>query len=138
MDIDPVEYVIIEFPGNEFTGDIAPALADLVERGVVRIIDLVFVRKDAEGTVTWFEYDDLEELAAYESVDGEAEGLLSDADIIEFAEDLNLESSALFIVWEDTWAGDLGRAIRAAGGRIVAGERIPHHVVDELFSDLDD
>lgn len=136
--IGPVEFLIIDFPGNRFTDDLAPALADLVGRGVVHVIDLVFVSKDADGNVAWFECDDLEELAAYAPVDGEAEGLLSDEDIIELSEELAPDSSALFIVWEDTWARDLAVAVRAAGGRIAAGERIPHDAVLELFADIDD
>jgi hypothetical protein len=76
MELDPVEYVIIEFPGNRFTGEIAPAIAALVDRGLVHIIDLVFVRKDADGSVTYFEYDDLDELAGFAEIDGETDGLL--------------------------------------------------------------
>ncbi len=134
MELDPVEYVIIEFPGNRFTGEIAPAIAALVDRGLVHIIDLVFVRKDADGAVTYFEYDDLDELSGLAEIDGEADGLLSDTDIAEMAVDLAPNSSALFVVWEDTWAGDLGRAVRKAGGALVAGGRIPYQIVDAALA----
>ena len=78
MPLAPVEYVVIEFPGNRFTGDIAPAIARLVAERQVRILDLVFVLKDADGNVTSFEYDELPDLAAFADVDGDAGGLLSD------------------------------------------------------------
>jgi hypothetical protein len=125
----PVEYLLISFPGNRFNGDIAPAIADLVAKGTVHIIDLVFVKKDADGTVEAFEYEDLEEAAGFLDIDGEAEGLLSPEDIEAAAEALEPDSSALFIVWEDLWAADLATAIWASGGQMVAGERIPREVV---------
>jgi hypothetical protein len=130
VELDPVEYIIIEFPGNRFTGEIAPAIAALVDHGLVHIIDLVFVRKDADGSVTYFEYDDLDELAGFAEIDGETDGLLSDTDIAEMAVELAPDSSAMLVVWEDTWAGELGRAVRKAGGALVAGGRIPYQDVD--------
>jgi uncharacterized membrane protein len=132
--MDPVEYVIIEFPGNTFTGEIAPALAALVDRGLVRILDLVFVNKDADGNVLYFEYDDLEELGQFAEIDGEADGLLNDEDIEALAESLAPESSALFIVWEDVWAGDFARAVRNAGGRLIAGERLSEEVLEAVLA----
>ncbi|TVR28398.1 MAG: hypothetical protein EA389_00545 [Ilumatobacter sp.] len=138
MDLDPVEYVLIEFPGNQFRGDIAPAIAELVERGLIHIIDVVFVSKAADGEVTWFEYDALDEGQAFAMIEGDADGLVNDDDIVEMAADLTPDSSALLIVWEDTWASALGRAVRDAGGRIVAGERIPHEVVEAAFAGIDD
>jgi uncharacterized membrane protein len=132
--MDPVEYVIIEFPGNKFTGEIAPAIAALVDRGLVRILDLVFVKKDADGAVLYFEYDDLEGLEQFAEIDGDADGLLNDEDIEELAESLDADSSALFIVWEDLWAGDFARAIRKAGGRLIAGERLSQELVQAVLS----
>jgi Family of unknown function (DUF6325) len=136
--IAPVEYVVIAFPGNQFTGGIAPAIADLVESGTVRIIDLLFILKDEDGNVTSFEYDDLPEiLDAFADIDGEADGFLSDDDILAAAEDLELNSSALLMVWEDLWAARLKDEILAAGGQLVAGSRIPHEVVEELLDLID-
>jgi uncharacterized membrane protein len=134
MELDPVEYVILEFPGNSSTEEIAPAIADLVERGLVHIIDLVFVRKDADGAVAYFEYDDLEELKSFAEIDGETDGLLGDTDIAEMSAQVAPGSSALFIVWEDTWAGELGRAVRKAGGALVAGGRIPYQVAEAALA----
>ena len=133
MAIGPVEYVIIGFPGNQFKGEIIPALADLVESGTVRILDLVFVMKDVEGNITTAEYGDL---PGMDDLDGEAEGLFNEDDLLVAAERLEPNSSGLLIVWEDTWATPLAVAIRGAGGVILAGERIPHEIVEAAFEGL--
>jgi hypothetical protein len=133
----PVEYVVISFPGNRFTGGIAPALADLVINGTVRIIDLVFIQKDADGNVLSFEYDDLADTAAYADIDGDADGFLDEDDIMAAAEQLEPESSAMLIVWEDLWAAKLGAEIVASGGQLVAGSRVPHRVVQEIFDAIE-
>jgi hypothetical protein len=133
----PVEYVVISFPGNQFTGGIAPAIAELVESGTVRIIDLVFIHKDADGTITSFEYDDLADTAAYADIDGDADGFLDEQDILDAAEGIDLDSSAMLIVWEDLWAARLGAEIRASGGHLVAGSRVPYDVVDEIFDAIE-
>jgi hypothetical protein len=135
--IGPVEYVLIGFPDNQFTGGIAPALADLVANGVVHIIDLVFIKKDADGNVLSFEYDDLAETAAYADIDGEADGFLDDADIEDIAADLDNNSSALLIVWEDLWAAPLAAEIQASGGQVISGRRIPHQVVTEILEAIE-
>lgn len=135
--IGPVEYVLIGFPDNQFTGGIAPALADLVANDLVRIIDLVFIKKDAEGNVLSFEYDDLPETVAYGDIDGEADGFLDDEDILAIAEDLDDNSSALLIVWEDLWAAPLAAEIIASGGQVISGRRIPHQVVTEILDAIE-
>ena len=137
MSIGPVEYVLIGFPDNKFTGGIAPALADLVNSGTVRIIDLVFIRKDADGNVLSFEYDELAETAAYGDIDGEADGFLDDEDILAAAEELDNDSSTLLIVWEDLWAAPLAAEIVASGGQLISGRRIPHQVVTEVLEAIE-
>ncbi|HRW37487.1 MAG: hypothetical protein KDB04_07960 [Acidimicrobiales bacterium] len=130
MSIGPVEFLTIAFPGNRFDGSIVPELERLVSSGTVRIIDLVFVSKDAEGNITTYEYEDLEgDAAAFGHLDGEAGDLISDEDIELAAADLDLESSAVFLLWEDLWAAPFAEAVRAADGVIVAGGRIPHEAV---------
>ena len=133
MAMGPVEYIIIGFPENQFKGEIVPALADLVESGTVRILDLVFVMKDADGTVTSVEYEDLPGVSELE---GEADGLLSDEDLEMVAEVLEPNSSGLMIVWEDLWASRLAAALRDAGGVILSGERIPHDIVEAAFEGI--
>jgi hypothetical protein len=136
MTVGPVEYLVIGFPGNRFKGDIVPALADLVDAGTIRILDLVFVMKDADGSVDSFEYDAREETSAFASLNGEAGGLLSDDDIALAAEALEPDTSAALLVWEDAWAAPLADALRGAGGVLIGGERIPHDVVEAAFEML--
>jgi uncharacterized membrane protein len=135
VEVGPVEYVVIEFPGDRFDASIARAIARLVDDGVVRILDLVLVRKDEAGAVRTFEYDELAELTA---LGGDAEGMLSEGDVADLAEDLAPGSAALFITWEDLWAVDLGRAVLGAGGQLVAGGRIPNAVVMDALAALDE
>ena len=133
MDVGPVEYVVIEFPGNQFNGEVAPALARLVESGTVRIIDLVFVLKDADGNVTSLEYDELGEVAAaFADIDGDADGMLSDDDIAEIAAGLHDNSSALLLLFEDLWAKEFTAAVLDSGGELVAGGRIPRDLIEAL------
>jgi Family of unknown function (DUF6325) len=134
--VAPVEYVIIAFPGNQFSGEIMPALTELVENETVHILDLIFIKKDADGSLTMFEIDALDEELGLEELDGEAGGLLNDEDLELAAEALEPDSSAALIVWEHTWATRIADAIRGAGGRIVAGERIPPEIVDAALADL--
>ena len=128
----PVEYVIISFPGNRFSGEIMPALTELVDSGTIRIIDLVFIKKDADGDVVAFELDALEEGGelGLEELEGEAGELLSEQDLELAAEMLEPDSSAALLVWEQVWAERIADAIRNAGGQLVAGERIPQDIVD--------
>jgi hypothetical protein len=132
-EIGPVEYAVIAFPGNRFSGEIAPALAELIEAGTIRIIDLAFVGKDADGNVLSFEMTDLEEdvRRALEGVGVDPSGLLNEDDLNAAAEELEADSSALLVVWEDVWATKLAQAVRNADGVILDFERIPHEVVVE-------
>jgi hypothetical protein len=136
--IGPVEYVVIAFPGNRFKGEIVPALAELVDNDVIRIIDVAFIKKDADGNTTMFEYDTLDDVLAFgfADVDGEAGGVLNDEDLELAAEALEPDSSAALIVWEHRWATGVAQAIRNAGGRIVAGERVPDEIVEQALADL--
>jgi hypothetical protein len=120
----PVELVAIGFPANGVSGDIAPALLDLVDRGLVRIIDLV--SKDAAGMVTILETGELgpEAAAALGKLGGETLGLLSEADLEEIAEDLDPETTAVAILYEHVWAKSFAQAVRGAGGKLVLSERI--------------
>jgi hypothetical protein len=134
MAIGPVEYIIIGFPGNHFNGDMVPALERLVESGTIRIIDMLFILKDADGNIEAFEFEDHPELAAFGSLTDEVDGLLNDEDVEMAAEVLEPNSSAAFIVWEDCWAGEFAAAVRGSDGVILAGERIPHQIVTEALA----
>jgi Family of unknown function (DUF6325) len=133
----PVEYVVIGFPGNRFKGEIVPAIAELVDNDVVHILDVLFIKKDADGKVTGFEYDALDDVLefGFAELEGEAGGMLNDEDLELAAEVLEPDSSAALIVWEHRWATRVAQAIRDAGGRIVAGERIPHELVEGALAE---
>jgi uncharacterized membrane protein len=130
-EIGPVDYAIVAFPGNQFQGDIAPALADLVEAGTIRIIDVVFVGKDENGDVLSAELLDIDPQvrAGLEKMDVEVTGLFSDEDLEAAAESLEPNSSAALILWENLWAKEVAQAIRNAGGELVDFGRLPHDVV---------
>jgi Family of unknown function (DUF6325) len=130
-EIGPVEYMMVAFPGNKFRGEIAPALAELVESGTIRVIDLAFVGKDADGEVVAFELSDLDPdvQEGLRELGGEEGGLLNEDDLMGAADELEPNSSAALLVWEDLWAAKLAKAIRDAGGVLLDIERIPHEVV---------
>ena len=136
MGIGPVEYGVVAFPGNQFKGEIAPALGELVESGTIRIIDLAFVIKDNDGNVAAAEIEDAgsEVLRAFEAITYQRDGLISENDIAEIAAALDPNSSALIMVWEDLWATKLSDAVRNAGGIVVALERVPRDVVEEAIA----
>ena len=130
-EIGPVDYMVVAFPGNDFRGDIVPAIAELVENGTVRIIDVAFVAKDADGETLALE---LLELApdvqeAFGALGIEVTGLFNDDDLQGAADALERNSSAALLVWENVWARKTAQAIRDAGGVLVDFERIPHDVV---------
>ena len=134
MAIGPVEYMVVAFPGNQFKGEIAPALAQLESSGTIRIIDLVFVIKDADGNMQAMELGDLDAEAAAGfdklAVDGGGR-LFSDEDLEAAAEELEPNSSAALLVWENSWATGLTEAIRNSGGELLDYDRIPREVVQE-------
>ena len=130
-EIGPVDYMIVAFPGNEFRGEIAPALAELVEAGTIRIIDLAFVGKDAEGNVAAFELTDIdpEVREGFEKAGVEINGLFNEDDLAAAGEELEPNSSAALLVWENVWARNVAQAIRDAGGEVLDFDRVPHEVV---------
>ncbi|MGH9287580.1 MAG: DUF6325 family protein [Acidimicrobiales bacterium] len=135
----PVDLVLLGFPGNQFTGNIAPALRDLVSSGTVRILDLVFISKDADGNVGGVELSDLGEAgAAFDDVDGEINELLTEEDIEAAGEELEPNSSAALLMFENTWAGRLATAIREANGEVLAYERIPRDALQEFLGAIAD
>ena len=130
-ELGPVDYMIVAFPGNQFKGEIAPALADLVEKGTIRIIDLAFVAKDAEGNIAAFELTDIDPdvRKGFENMGVEVNGLFNEDDLQAAGEELDPNSSAALLVWENLWAKDVAQAIRNAGGELLDFERLPHEVV---------
>lgn len=127
----PVEYLVVEFPGNKFNGDVVPALTELTKNGTIHIIDLVFIKKDADGAVSSFELSDLsdDESLGFADLDGEIDDLLNEEDILLLADKLQPNSSAAAMVFEHVWAKRLGDAIVNSHGRLVDSARIPRAVV---------
>ena len=132
MTVGPVEYIVIAFPGNEFKGEIAPALRELVDGGTIDIIDLAFIHKDAAGDVTILELEQEGSaiFEAFETLAANRGGLVSDQDMLTVAEALDPNSSAAVLVWEDKWAERFVGAVRNAGGVVVDLQRIPSAAVE--------
>ena len=127
----PIDYLVLEFPGNRMTGEAFPLLVDLVDRGVVRILDLVFVRKETDGSVVGLELADLNgdgelDLSVFEGV---SSGLVGKDDIQEAGTVLEPGSSAGILVYENLWAAPFASAVRRSGGQLVASGRIPVQAV---------
>ena len=123
----PIDYLVVEFPGNRRTGEGFPLLVDLVDRGLIRILDLTFIRKDADGSVTGLEIGDLTgdgelDLAVFE---GASSGLLGQDDLEEAAAALEPGSSAGVLIYENLWAAPFAAALRRGGAELVASGRIP-------------
>jgi hypothetical protein len=130
-ELGPIDCLVVSFPGNQFKGEIAPAIGELVANGTVRIIDLVFVKKDADGSLEVVELGELsaDEAGPFDDVEGEVGELLTEDDLLLAAESLEPNSSAALLVWENVWARRVATAIRNAGGEVLMSERIPHEIV---------
>lgn len=122
----PIDYLVIEFPRTNFTGEAFPLLLDLVDNGTIRILDLVFVAKDADGDVAAIELDQLDgggfDLTVFAGVHS---GLIGDDDIAEAGNALLPSTAAAVLVYENVWAAPFAAALRRAGGQLVASGRIP-------------
>ena len=134
MELGPVEILVVGFPGNQFNGEVAPALAELVQSGMIRVIDLVFVTKDAEGDVVGVELSDIDDAtsSAFQAHVEEPSGLLADEDIEDLGADLAPNSSAAILVFEHLWATKFRDALVDSGGELIASIRIPKEVMDEV------
>jgi hypothetical protein len=124
----PIDLVVVAFPaGAPMTGDAMPLLVDLVDRGVIRVLDAMFVFKDADGNASNFEAKDLGEKAVgdFSVLDGASSGLLTDADAAKAAEALDSDSAAVMLVYENRWAGPFVSAVRRNGGLLLASQRVP-------------
>jgi Family of unknown function (DUF6325) len=129
-----VELAVIAFPGSKFKGEIVPALADLVDNGVVAILDLLVVSKSEEGDVLALELGEMEDGGMFDDLDGDVMGLLSAEDIETAGELLEPGNTAALIVWENTWARKLIGAIRDAGGELVAHDRLDAETVNAAMA----
>ena len=135
-ELGPIDYLIVEFPGNQMTGEGLPILVDLVDRGIIRILDLVFVRKDADGStdvvaIADFDGDGTLDLAVFH---GASSGLLDDSDVADASAALEPDTSAAILLYENRWAAPFAAALRRGGAQLVARGPIP---MDALLESLD-
>ena len=134
--LGPISYLIVEFPGNKMTGEGFPALVDLVDRGLIRIIDLLFVTRDQAGTTRRLELRDIDkdgqlDLAIF---DGASSGLLDESDVADAGSVIEPGSSAGILVFENRWAVDFVQALRRGEAQLVAAGYIPQ---EKLIAALD-
>lgn len=134
-EMGPIDYIILEWPSEPSGEEVVPLLLDLVERGIIRILDIAFVSKDEDGELTAIEVGDLgPTAAAFGAFEGAASGLVDDDDLREAAAALEAGTSAAILVWENLWAAPIAVALRRSGGQLVASGRIP---VQALVASLD-
>ena len=125
-EMGPIDYLLVEWPGRQPTGEAAPIIADLVERGIIRVLDLAFITKDADGEVAGLEISDLgEQVEELKLFEGASSGLLGDEDVEEAAKALEPGTSAALLVFENSWAAPFASALRRSGAQLVASGRIP-------------
>ncbi len=134
--LGPISYLIVQFPGNKMTGEGFPILVDLVDRGVVRILDLMFVTRDADGSMVAMELADFDadgelDLAVFE---GASSGLLDSSDLADASEVIDPGSSAAILIFENSWAASFTQALRGGGAELVAAGYIPQ---DAILASLD-
>ncbi len=123
--LGPIDYLVVEFPGNKFNGEVLPALTDLIARGLVRILDLAYVSKDADGNVVILELEDLAgEVGVLAGLSAFLCDLVSEEDLIAAAAVLQPNSSAAVLIWENTWAAPFTAALRGSGAEVISTGRL--------------
>ena len=136
MEVGPVDVYIIGFPGNKFNGRVAPAILELVENGTIRILDLLFVSKDAEGVTTVIQAEDLDaDGAGFLEIDVTQPGALNEEDAEEVSDDLPADSSAMLIAFENVWARKVVDALQDADAVLIDSIRIPVDVVQAAINE---
>jgi len=136
MSLGPLELLVVKFPGNRFTGEIAPALTELVEGGLIRVIDILFVYKDEASEMTVLEINDLDDddYRQFDPVVADLTGMLTVEDAQRLSASFEPNSSAAIMLFENTWATKFRDTLVRANGELVLNERIPRTVVDELVA----
>ena len=133
-EMGPVDYVLVEWSGRQPNGEALPHLVDLVDRGLIRILDLAFIAKDEDGVVTGLELSELGDVPELAVFEGASAGLLQEDDVVAAADVLEPGTSAALLVYENAWAAPFAAAVRRSGGELVASGRIP---VEDLLAALD-
>ncbi len=136
--IGPVDVAVIAFKGHDLDASVAPALNDLQSSGTVQVIDLAFVRKDADGTTSIMELADDGVASDFDQIIDSQFDLLSEADLTDIANGLEPASAAMVVVWENSWAAKFASAIAECQGRVAMLERIPRENVERAITALED
>jgi len=134
--LGPISYLIVEFPGNKMTGEGLPVLVDLVDRGVIRILDLMFVTRDTDGSLSSMELSDVDHDGTFDVAifEGASSGLLDESDLDDAASVIEPGSSAAILIFENRWATQFVQALRRGDAQLVAAGYIPQ---DALLASLD-
>jgi hypothetical protein len=131
----PIDYIVLEWPGRQPTGEAAPLIIDLVERGIIRILDVAFMAKGEDGSVAALDLGELDgDSAGFDEFEGASTGLLDQGDLEEAASVLEPGTCAAVLVWENRWAAPVATALRKSGGQLVASGRIP---IQAILAQLD-
>jgi uncharacterized protein DUF6325 len=134
-EMGPIDYIVLEWPAQQPTGEVAPMIIDLVDRGIIRILDIAFLAKGEDGSVAALELGQLNGAGAgFEEFEGASSGLIGQDDLDEAATVLEPGTSAAILIWENLWAAPVAVALRKSGGQLVASGRIP---VQAIIASLD-
>ena len=125
--LGPVDYLIVEFPAgaSNFTGEMAAELVALVDAGTIRLIDVLILTKDQDGSVEAIELSEVDELGELQVLEAELAVLLAEEDVVKLAAAMDPGSTAGVLIWENTWAAPFASAARRSGGQLIANGRIP-------------
>jgi len=126
-ELGPVDYLVVEFPAGEsnFTGEMATELVALADAGTIRVIDVLVLTKDADGSIEAMELSDIDDLGPLQQLETELAELLAEDDVVNLANAMEPGSTAGVLIWENLWAAPFASAARRAGGQLIADGRIP-------------
>jgi Family of unknown function (DUF6325) len=138
-ELGPIDYIVMEWPGAfPDASEVKPLLLDLVDRGIIRILDVAFVAKDEDGSVSGLEVGELKQVAeAFAEFEGASSGLLRFEDLQEAAGVLEPGTSAAVLVWENRWAAPVAVALRRSGGQLVASGRLPTQAILAALDEIE-
>lgn len=138
-ELGPIDYIVMEWPGAfPDASEVKPLLLDLVDRGIIRILDVAFVAKDEDGSVSGLEVGELKQVAeAFAEFEGASSGLLGFEDLQEAAGVLEPGTSAAVLVWENRWAAPVAAALRRSGGQLVASGRLPTQAILAALDEIE-
>ena len=138
--LGPIDFVVVEFPANEsnFTGEMVEELLRLVEAGLIRVVDVLILVKDADGVVDALELSDVDDLGPLAALEAELAELLAEEDVVNLAAAMDPGSTAGVLIWENLWAAPFASAVRHSGGQLIADGRIPiQAIIASIEADAD-